>query len=106
VTTKSEIAKKLRKLKDFGFTVIAFGDKRKGRTASKDWVDCVIFNKKYLVMVEIKTTATKDTFSEGQKETGKKLSAIMTINKTVYYIILRDLKETDNLIDNLLGNKL
>lgn len=103
---KSDIAKKLRNLEKYGYSVIAFGDKRPGRKAAKDWVDVVIFNRKYLCFVEVKTSSTKDKFSEGQLETAVKLSSIATVNKTVRYNVLKDIKQTDNFIKNLLGNSL
>lgn len=103
---KAEIGKVFRKLESYRFKVKAFGDNRRGRKAMTGWVDIVIYNFKYLIMLEIKTELTKDKLTEEQKETAKLLSSIMAINKTVYYFQIKNLVEANKLFDRILKQDL
>ena len=105
-STKSLIAERLKKLEKFGYIVKSFGDNRRGRTGTKGWVDSVVFNVRTIVFIEVKTKDTNDSFYPEQKEVGKKLSSIATMNKHLHYIILKNLGDTEKFIENLLGNKL
>jgi Holliday junction resolvase-like predicted endonuclease len=103
---KSEISKAFVKLKQFGYSVLNFNSNRKFGSNMAGFVDSVIFNKKYFIAIEVKTTETKDKKSDEQKDTAEKLSSIMAINKTFYYFIVKNLNDAKGLVDKILSNKL
>ena len=102
--TKKDITKVFANLRKFGYKVQVNNTPQRMSVGQKDWVDYTIYNKRYLVFVEVKLG--KDRLSEGQKETAKYLSSIMAINKTVYYFCIKTLKEAKKIHDDLLGKKL
>ena len=102
--TKNEIAKEFLRLKKFGFKVKSFGDNRSLRRGQTGFVDSVIFNKKFLIFIEIKIG--KDTFSDEQKQTAEYISSIAAINKTVHYFNVVDLKGSKLLVDRILTGDL
>lgn len=104
--TKKEIGEIFRSLEKFGYKVKSFGDNRKGRKGQSGWVDVVVFNRKYFIAIEIKTTSTKDKFSEEQKQTAEFLSSIMAVNKTFYYEIIRTDKEANKFKDRIIKGDL
>lgn len=106
MSTKADINTIFKSLERFGYKVKSFGDNRRGRKASKSWVDNIIFNRKYFICVETKTEDTKDRLSEGQKETAELLSNISTLNKTFYYFQIKNDREAMNLRDRILENNL
>jgi hypothetical protein len=102
--TKKEVSEQFAKLTKFGYKVINFNSYKAMPTQMKNFVDHLIFNKKYFIAVEVKIG--KDELSDGQKDTAEKLSSVMAINKTFYYFNIKTLPEAKNLCDKILGNKL
>jgi Holliday junction resolvase-like predicted endonuclease len=103
---KSDISKEFVKLKKFGYTVINFNSNKKFGSNMKGFVDLVLFNKKYLIMAEVKTAATKDTLSDEQKKAAADLSSIMAINKTFHYFQIKNLNDAKNLCGRILAGEL
>jgi hypothetical protein len=103
---KSKISTEFARLRDWGYTVINFNSGKALNEYMKGFVDIVIFNQRYLVFVEVKTTSTDDKLREGQKETAIKLSSISAMNKGVHYRTIITLAEAKKLVDNILGGKL
>uniref|UniRef100_A0A6H2A2P8 VRR-NUC domain-containing protein n=1 Tax=viral metagenome TaxID=1070528 RepID=A0A6H2A2P8_9ZZZZ len=106
MATKAKIGGIFRGLDKYGYKVKSFGDNRSLRKGQSGWIDVVIYNYKYFICIEIKTTDTKDKFSDEQKETAKMLSSIMAINKTFYYQVIRTEKEANNYFDRILAQDL
>jgi len=102
--SKKEISKIFGKLRSFGFKVQNFNTPSRMNIGQKDWVDHVIYNKRYLIFVEVKLG--KDKLSEGQVTTANYLSSIMALNKTVHYFIISSVKEAETLFDMILGKSL
>ena len=68
------------------------------------WVDHVIYNSKYFIMIECKFD--KDFLKPGQIETARLLSSIASINKTIHYFQIKTIKEAQSLHDRILKGDL
>lgn len=99
-TTKKDFNKVFNELRKWGYTVLNFSDKRALRRGMKDWVDYVIFGRGMLVFVELKIG--EDKVSKGQAETAIKLAMVTSLNKTVFYNQVKELKDAKNIVDYLL----
>jgi hypothetical protein len=106
MSTKANISKILLGLKKFGYEVKSFGSNKALRKGQTGFVDNLIFNNYYLIFVETKCDDTKDKFSDAQKKTAQMLSSISTLNRTVHYRIIRNIKEAQKLFDLIIERKL
>ena len=104
MTTKREITNELNRLKDFGFTIVTFNDSRPLRSAQKNFVDHLIFNRKYIIFVEVKIG--KDKLSEGQKIIGEKLSACSIFNKNTFMKYVKSVEDAKRLVERALKGDL
>jgi len=106
MSTKADINKAFRYLENFDYTVLSFGDNKPGRRGQAGGVDNIIFNKKYLIFVEIKSKDTGDKLSDKQKDTALKLSSIAALNRTVYYFQIKTVSEAIDLRNRIIARKL
>lgn len=104
IATKREITNELNRLKDFGFTIVTFNDSRPLRSAQKNFVDHLIFNRKYIIFVEVKIG--QDKLSDGQKIIGEKLSACSIFNKNTFMKYIKSLDDAKLLVGKALKGEL
>jgi len=104
MTNKSVISKELSRLRKFGFLVYNFNFRKSLPGGIKFFVDHLIISKKYLIFVEVKIG--KDTLSVEQKNLALIISTLSCSNKSVHYLVIRNIKECMRFIELILGGKL
>jgi hypothetical protein len=97
---KNEVVAKIREyLTLFKFKVWSFGDNRALRHGAKDFVDLVAAARNgKIIFIEVKTKATNDKLSEGQKDTALILGFCANVNRRVYYRVLDEDNYKDEII--------
>ena len=103
-TEKQKVNRELNRLRDYGYKVHHFSDKKK--IVTKDWVDHVVHNHRFFLCIEDKFKETNDKLSEGQKETASKLSSVAVFNKDFDYKRIGGVDDAKRIVENLLKGML
>jgi len=102
--SKKEISKEFARLRDFGFDVWNYNEKKPLRRAQSGFVDHHLMSYNYDVYIEVKLPG--DKYRDRQEDLAKKISHLSTTNKAIHYRLVRSLADAKRLVDLLLERKL
>lgn len=101
---KTAISQELSHLRNFGFKVYNFNNKKSISPGIKNFCDYLIISESHLIFVEVKIG--KDVLNDEQKKLQSLICYLSRNNKSIYYFLLTNLEETKNFCDLLLSNNL
>ncbi len=103
-SSTKQINNEFNQLEKFGFKVFSFNEKNLLSFGLKYFVNHIIVSKRYLVFIEFKQDI--EILSDERKELQLFLSHLSSLNKSLHYHIIRNLRECRNLIELLISKKL
>jgi hypothetical protein len=99
-----EIKKEFARLENFGFKIFSFSDKDSLSFGLKYFVNHILVSKRYLIFVEV--NPEESVVSGDKKELQLFLSHLSSLNKSLHYRIIRNIKDCRKLSELLITKKL
>ncbi len=100
----NQINREFNNLKKFGFKVFSFNCRNILSFGMKYFVNHIIVSKRYLIFIEV--NPDKEILSEEKKDLQVFLSHLSTLNKSLHFRIIRNMKECKKLTELLIAKKL
>ena len=100
----SQIRNEFSRLEKLGFKVFSFNNKNVLSFGLKYFVNHIIVSKRYLIFIEVKQDI--EFLSGERKDLQLFLSHLSSLNKSLHYRVIRNLRECKHLIELLISKKL
>ena len=100
----SQIRNEFSRLEKSGFKVFSFNNKNVLSFGLKHFVNHIIVSKRYLIFIEVKHDI--EFLSGERKDLQQFLSHLSSLNKSLHYRVIRNLRECKHLIELLISKKL
>jgi len=104
LSVEDQICRELVKLRNCGFRIFSFNQKDLLSFGLKYFVNHIVVSKKYLIFVEV--NPGKEIPSDDKKELQLFLSHLSSLNKSLHYRIIRNIKDCKRLTELLISKKL
>ena len=99
-----QIFKELIKLRDYGFKIFSFNNKDTLSFGLKYFVNHIIVSNRYLIFIEV--SPEKEILEKDKKELQLFLSHLSSLNKSLHYWIIRNIKDCRRLTKLLITKNL